>query len=257
MQKNAWFLGFVTITSAGCAFAMTRAEIEGKLSRPLTPVHGEIGEDSFRALGTDEVVAAGPAAIPILLEIVRENRAGALAWTSTRSDEDGRRLALRLAAIDALGRIMQTPEEAVLIVPVLERIGADSKEPYRVHAIEALAYAGAPGSVDALARLFQQFQSKVDGDRFFVMGMLAATPDPNGREVLSGLSNVDDPLIRKELEILKGAKPWPAPQQRVHAKAGQNCGAVPLGAAGLSPFLILALAARLCWRVRVGDRRSK
>ena len=147
---------------------------------------------------------------------------------------------IRGEAISALGMIMRTQEEAALIVPLLEAIALDREDPSRFEAIEGLASTGAPGGVDALARLFHEFQQTADRERFSVMAMLDRTPDPRGREVLKSLWDVDDSLVREQLELFKvTSHPWPAPPPRLGVTPPQNCNTAPSTQGGV--FLLLLM----------------
>lgn len=254
MRKAIWTFVFVGLLS-GCAFGHSKAQVESKLALPLATVGG----DSFYASGTQEVVAVGPTMIPVLLEIVRDNREASIAWVKTHSEQDGRKVSIRDEAMSALGQLIRTDEDSVLVVPVLEAIARDEAEPQlsRSRAITALAIAGAPGGVDALARLFHVYHSKGDPKRFTVTSMLAATPDPKGREVLEELAGMDDPLVRKKIDSLKGAKPWTRPVVPV-VEPGNNCGAaVATRPAGLGQVAFgLMLLVYLRARVRRRQNRS-
>ena len=56
MRQYLCFVFFTTTISGGCAFALNRAQVEDKLAAALVLA----GDDSLRAVGTEEVVAAGP-----------------------------------------------------------------------------------------------------------------------------------------------------------------------------------------------------
>ena len=184
----------VALTSSGCAFAFTKAEVE----RKLTLVVGA-GDDSVYSQGLEEVVAVGPQMIPVLLEIVQENQDAAIAYDGNRTEENRRRMVLMEDAISALGRLLKSADDAALIVPVLEAIAAnqDVFVMTRETAIAALARSGAPGGVEALTRLLNMFTESRDKLRIRVVYKLAETPDSRGRDVLKEIGHLMTRMCRR------------------------------------------------------------
>lgn len=251
----------VALTSSGCAFAFTKAEVE----RKLTLVVGAT-DDTVYSQGLEEVVAVGPKMIPVLLEIVQENQDAAIAYDGNRTEENRRRMALMEDAISALGRLLKSADDAALIVPVLEAIAAnrDVFVMTRETAIAALARGGAPGGVEALTRLLNAFTESRDKLRIRVVYKLAETPDSRGRDVLKEIGALDDPHVQARLEARRHVAPLSTKGPDAPKSRG-SCAAVPLFPdlfhVGLVLFLIgphrLLRVLRTRPRcARDGDRRS-
>jgi hypothetical protein len=175
--------------------AITRAEIEAKLSNPAASPY------------TLSVCARGKDVVPPLFAIVEDYRSESRSFSSEGSEPMPPKVFVRCEAILQLGCVLRGGENRQRIIAVLVEIAKDASDGRRARNSALMGLESAfnvPGSTDALIGIFRHLHQQHDPLDIVVLEHLTSSRDPQARQFLQQLTTSDEAWEReKATELLK------------------------------------------------------